>query len=382
MAAGARSGAQDEHRTFCRFSTDRCKMVSPLGSFSGLSTANIATLFGTAAPSSDPTAKDGANTSAGASSGTQITGAGSGPNAAKAIQAIVAQIQIEKMQTSTQGKISTLDLASVSVTYGATAEVDSDPQSINSGTTVLSSVATATGDTTADAVGTLMAEVKAQEAEVEAQQDGLLMTKTEEAFDSGSGTNSVNWTSNSVILDINAAANRGIELYNEENSLDGIQGIVGEAQNFQAPSATGASAASAQKPASSSSSPGPNGSALYLQVAGPSYSALAGKEQQLVSDFLKGALPGQNGAAPENGAGFDYSWQTGDGDEHAYNIQAVMISNYDPAALAYRIHNDVDQNAWISADEKTVAMGGTVVNDSHSGFGNGLMDVVIPLNNP
>ena len=34
-------------------------------------------------------------------------------NAAKAIQTIVAQIQLEKLNTSTQGKISTLDLASV-----------------------------------------------------------------------------------------------------------------------------------------------------------------------------------------------------------------------------------------------------------------------------
>lgn len=368
-------------------------MVSATSSFSGLSSANIATLFGQAALSSDTTVKDGATTSAGATSSTAITGAG-GTNAAKAIQAIVTQIQIEKTQTSTQGKVSTLSLASVSVssTYEKTVNLGSGTISV--GVTALNSVATATGDTTADAVGALMAQVKAQESQVMSANGGDLYTKAEADFGGRSGSSSFNWTANSVTVNMNETANQGLELSDEEDSLNDVSYLTRSAQQFQAPSVASTPAASAPTTASfgdasnSPSSASANGSALYLEVDGPSFGALAGQETQLVSNFLSGALPGQNGTAPQNGDGFDYTWSTagtGDDDGSSYSIKAVMISNYDPAAVestAAVFGGQSGQSAWMNADEQTVAMGGTVVGAGglvDIGMAAGVMAMVIPL---
>jgi hypothetical protein len=361
-------------------------MVSSLTSSNGLTAANIATLFGTAASSSDSTTKDGAKTSAGATSGTPITGAGSGgTNAAKAIQTIVTQIQLEKMQTSVQGKVvSTLDSASIAVSYDKTVNVGSGTVSV--GVTALNSVATATGNDTAGAVGTLMTQVKAQQAQVMAAQGGVLMTKDQEVYGGNVGSSSVNWTANSVTLNMNETASQGVLLYDEENALGSVASLTSFAQQFQAPSVTSTPATNAPTTASSddtssaSSSSSANGSALYLEVFG-SFDAAAGEEKQLVSDFLNGGLPGQNGQSPQNGAGFSYSSQDVDGTSYSgYTIQAVMISNYDPAAVAARSAIDggqSGQNAWMTADQQTLAMDGTVVGSS--GQTGGFMGIVIPL---
>jgi hypothetical protein len=368
-------------------------MVSSLTSSNGLTAANIATLFGTAASSSDSTTKDGTKTSAGVTSGTPITGAGSGgTNAAKAIQTIVTQIQLEKMQTSVQGKVvSTLDSASIAVSYDKTVNLESGTFSV--GVTALNSVATATGNDTAGAVGTLMTQVKAQQAQVMAAQNGTLFTHEEAVLGGRSGSSSAVWTANSVTLNMNETANQGLELSDQEGALNGILNITGEAQQFQAPSVTSTPAANAQPVTSSdnvsgsSPSSGANGSAIYLEVSRyhGSFSALNTIEQQMVSDFEKGALPGQSGTAPENGDGFSYSWDTGDQAGSSYSIKAVMISNYDPAAVATRSAIDSDQSeqsAWMTADQETAAMGGTVVADlSGPGWGGSdeMMGVIIPL---
>ena len=370
-------------------------MFSASSSFSGLSTASIAALFGTPAPTSGAATEVGAKTAAGATMGTPITGAAAGTNAAKAIQTIVTQIQIEKRtQTSAEGKISTLSLASASATYGAAAEVNSNPQTIDSGTTVLDSVTTVTADNTDDAAATLMSQVKAQETVIEAAQGGVLMTKDEIAYGGLSVSNNVTWTANSVTIATKGVANQGVELYEEEGALGAPSYFNEQAQKFEtspatSPAATsapttGPSADAAPMPASAgtdsdTSSASGTGSALYLSIwiyhgyNNDGYNVFDAKEQQIVSDFENGALAGQNGTAPEGGAGFSMSWMNND--ESAYNISGVMMSNTDATAVA-----DKSITAPLGQIQQNASMGGTVVSENWDCTDGSIsMGLVIPL---